>query len=213
VPSLASRLRSLAAVAVLGAVPVVTGCAGRGPVQTSADYALSTRVPGTPEGQSTDQSAGPATERSYAVLFAAARDTLLARGFVLDRVDAAAGIITTQPRATAGLATPWDAEQVGFDQELSDLGNPNERRVTVRFRSRDPDTLGVEVDAFIDRVRRPGWRVETESISRSRYISDPALIARRMEPVYRTPVTRDDRLASVLLTEMLGRAMPEPKAQ
>ena len=44
----------------------------------------------------------------YAAAFDAAREVLREFRFELERVDARSGIITTRPKATAGLATLWD---------------------------------------------------------------------------------------------------------
>ncbi len=81
--------------------------------------------------------AGPTAFRlgagTYEVAFNAAREVLGDYRFELDRIDARGGVLTTRPKATSGLATPWDREQVGFDQELEDLASQQQRRVRISF--------------------------------------------------------------------------------
>ncbi len=81
--------------------------------------------------------AGPTAFRlgsgTYEVAFNAARDVLSEYRFELDRIDARGGVLTTRPKATSGLATPWDREQVGLDQELEDLASQQQRRVRISF--------------------------------------------------------------------------------
>ena len=107
-------------------------------------------------------------EASDATLMDAAREVLMEYRFALDRVDARHGVITTHPKRTAGLATPWDREQSGLDQEWEDLFNEQRRVVRVEF-DRDPASsgdaiTGARVQVEILRTRRPGWRIEAESV-------------------------------------------------
>ena len=53
----------------------------------------------------------------YAVAFDTARDVLRDNLFTLDRVDGRAGVITTQAKRSAGLASPWDGEQSTAEQD------------------------------------------------------------------------------------------------
>lgn len=69
----------------------------------------------------------------YASAFDAARDVLRERGFTLERIDARAGVITTAPKPTAGLATPWDVEQQSAGQEVEDLLQNQQRVVRITF--------------------------------------------------------------------------------
>lgn len=165
-----------------------------------------------------------------------ARDVLLESRFEIDRVDAAAGVITSQPRASAGLLTPWDPEQTTLGQEISDASSTQRRRVRITFepaaidrnavpagqaaadlppsltvptgpddlRSSDV-TLTARVEVFIDRVRRPGTRLETESIRTSTTTIDPDLASRRMLPEYTTTVDHDELLAGRLAQRIRER--------
>ena len=154
----------------------------------------------------------------YAGAFDAARRVLLDARFELDRIDAAAGVITTHPKATSGLATPWDTEQSTIGQEISDMVNHQRRRVRVTFRpteestgdgSVDLRTLGApilgRVDVVIERLHRPGWRLETTSIHLSRQAMDPTYRERSMWPTYAVAVSQDPALARRLACKMQDR--------
>jgi hypothetical protein len=61
------------------------------------------------------------------------REVLNDYGLTVERVDAAGGVVSTQPKRTAGLATPWDSEQSTLRQEWEDLVNRQSREVRVVF--------------------------------------------------------------------------------
>lgn len=104
------------------------------------------------------------TDADASRVFDATRETLMEYRFALDRVDARRGVITTHPKRTAGLATPWDREQSGLDQEWEDLLNEQRRVVRVEF-DRDGDRFqSMEIQVEVIRTNRPGWRIETESV-------------------------------------------------
>lgn len=154
----------------------------------------------------------------YSDAFVAVREVLRDYRFQVGRVDAAAGVITTKPKATAGLATPWDPEQTTFEQELDDFANDQQRWVRVTFEPRnpgptEPPTTGLaggpvgdlrdaggpllgRVMVFIDRVQRPGWRLNPKAIGTSSVTIDPALAARSMAPTYTVTITQDPLLAA-----------------
>lgn len=167
----------------------------------------------------------------------AARDVLLEARFEIDRVDASAGVVTTLPKGTGGLLTPWDAEQTTMQQEWQDATSTHQRRVRVTFEPaavdrRDPPAgqaaadvagggvigasraldlrrsgvaLTARVEVYVDRVRRVGTRLESESIRRSTWAVDPALVGRGMSPSYTTTVDRDDLLAARLVARIRER--------
>ncbi|MDX2148385.1 MAG: hypothetical protein SFZ23_12765 [Planctomycetota bacterium] len=70
---------------------------------------------------------------AYPQAFEAAKAVLREHRFTLDRVDARAGVILTEQRHSAGLATPWDADQATAEDELQDLLNRRQRTVRVVF--------------------------------------------------------------------------------
>lgn len=82
-------------------------------------------------------SAGPAElvidARQYPAAFDAARDALRDRDYALQRVDAAAGVLSTDPKASAGLAWPWDQDQSTPTQEVDELFDRRGRAVRVVF--------------------------------------------------------------------------------
>jgi hypothetical protein len=157
--------------------------------------------------------AGPAELRiapgAYSRTFDAARDTVASYGFELDRVDARAGVITSRPKTTGGLLTPWDREQSTARNEIEDVMNDQQRRVRITFapaegpgfpegadlRAEQPP-MTARVEVAIDRIHHTGWRVEASSVQQSRRWRDPALQARGMEPVYEVPFTLDPQLAA-----------------
>jgi hypothetical protein len=194
---------------VLLLLALLPGCASSG---TSPDFAV-------PAGR-------------YAQAFDAARDTLVGMRFELERVDAAAGVITTVPKPTAGLATPWDEEQSTLADEWEDLINDQQRRIRITFEpasdgtppavppgpgsaAAPPDlrTLSAplvgHVQVTIDRVHRSGWRLETSSIRFSSQYEDPDLTARAMWPSYTVAISQDPPLAA-RLAERIQRSLSRP---
>lgn len=148
----------------------------------------------------------------YSDAIAATRDVLRSYRFQIDRVDAAEGVVTTAPKSSSGLATPWDAEQSSFNQELEDLGNMQERRVRVTFdRATTPDAdakITARVEVVIDRVQRPGWRPTPKSVRHSTVTMDPDLAARQMWPTYSVPIRQDPEFASEIAGK-IGRKLGE----
>lgn len=65
--------------------------------------------------------------------------------------------------------------------------------------------LVMKIDVIVDRVQRPGRRVETSSVSRSSVTIDPELARRGMMPTYTVARTRDDKLAARLADEVKKR--------
>ena len=87
---------------------------------------------------------------SYSATFQAVKDELRSSGFELDRIDARAGVITTRPRASAGLATPWITDESTIEQEFEGALNRQQRTVTVRFAPTAQDDTS---DAFASDLR------------------------------------------------------------
>ncbi len=139
------------------------------------------------------------------------RGTLRDARFEVDRVDAGAGVVSTYPKSTAGLATPWDGEQMTLGDEVSDFVNQQERVVRVLFESDQGDLrsgtgmLRAQVEVIVYRIRRGGWRVETESISRSTHAHDPLSASRGHPWKFSQAIRRDDALAAVLADRMRKR--------
>jgi hypothetical protein len=155
---------------LLGAVAWCSGCAKQTPEPASF------RIPAA----------------EYAIYFDAARQTLQEYQFDIDRVDARSGVITTQPVAASGWATPWIDHASSFDQATTDLIHRNRRLARVNFspvddatnvaRSIDPvsedlrsfeGTIEVSISVLLEEVYRPGRRASPASIRLSSFANDP----------------------------------------
>ena len=157
----------------------------------------------------------------YAEAFDQTRDVLASYQFKLERVDARAGVITTQPKATTGLATPWDRDQSSLEDEWADLLNQHERQVRVTFVPADmpepPDRspevdlreLGAPLEARFEvtvlRVSVPGRRIEPSVIGMSTRWGDPRAARRGVGPADRVPLRADDELGGRLADALRRR--------
>lgn len=132
------------------------------------------------------------TSAEYSAYFDAAREALRDHRFDLDRVDARSGVITSQPVAAAGWATPWIDHASTSGQATNDLIHRNRRLATVRFspvtaatdvaRPIDPvsedlrafeGTIEVSVSVVLEEVYRAGRRVSPTSIRLTSFSEDP----------------------------------------
>jgi hypothetical protein len=179
-----SRVRALRLIPALCLTPGLIGCAG---ATRTADAIAPPRA-------AVDPDAAPA-------LFDAAREALAEFRFTLDRVDAARGVITTMPKQTAGIGTPWDREQSALSQEIEDLAHQHERTVRVVFEPAGAPTE-VRVEVVVHRVRRPNWRVETDAIRQSSHARDPLAIRSGQRPEFTDPVAEDRALAARILARI-----------
>lgn len=157
----------------------------------------------------------------YAAAFDAARHELRDAGFMLERVDAFSGIITTWPSGSAGFATPWSTDQSTVQQELGDFFQRHNRTVRISFEPADPaalpagdapaDLRALNADLLmrtrivVERNYRPGWRIDTSSIRHSTYATDPDLVARGMQPGY-SVARAEDRLLAERIAGRIARA-------
>jgi hypothetical protein len=141
---------------------------------------------------------------SYPDLFNAAREVLAEYRFTIDRVDAARGVITTYPKRTAGMATPWDREQSSLAQEFEDLAHQQERTARVTFEPLDAPTR-VSVQIVLDRVHRPNWRIETDALRQSTHARDLLAIRAGQSTEFREPVTEDLALAQRIMADIQAR--------
>ena len=141
---------------------------------------------------------------SFAAAFEASRETLRDFGFVMERVDASAGVITTQARTSSGLATPWDRDQSTLSQEADDLLNHHRRRVRITFSpptesGQKPETADIShierwvavVEVAIDQVQYPGLRVPARAGTLWSVTTDPARSDVNLNYQYDTPQVRD----------------------
>lgn len=169
----------------------------------------------------------------YEIAFAIARDELARLGFRIERVDAYAGVITTQPKPSGGLATPWDREQTSLASEAADLFHPQRRTVRIAFvpagqegtlpgdepmtqitgegmpepmTALAPTTpLVARVEVLIEREYRPHLRVSPVSVESSRRTEDPLLAPRAMNRSFQVVTQRDHALESALARRISER--------
>lgn len=165
----------------------------------------------------------------YVLAFDAARETLIDCRFDLDRVDAGAGVISTMPRASAGLFSAWDGEQGGLADELDDSFNAHRRVVRIEFHRLGEEGEGDEalppgtpveergdlrdgtgriearVRVVVERRQTPGRTIEPASIRRSQSFIDPALSPRQMAPAYYVSQREDPDLARRIVARIQER--------
>lgn len=157
----------------------------------------------------------------YPHVFEAAKATLRSMRFDLERIDARAGVISTAEKSTAGLFMPWDAGWSSFRQDLEDTVQHQRRRARITFErpeaagapppESDQDLreqtglLTMRVRVVIERVQRPGWRINTTSIGLSTRAVDPALAGRDMIPEYRVAIGEDAAFSARLLRAIRQR--------
>lgn len=171
-------------------------------------------VGGSDRRDAIDADVPPATLRlaptQYEIGFNAVRDHLRRMGFTLERIDAAEGVITTRPRASAGLLIPWDLTQSDGVQERREALTPVERTVRVSFEplaggrpiDQPEAAMEVRVRVGLARVRRPGFRASPVSIRLSGYAIDPKRYERGVGGRQAIPHGRDpaleERIASAI---------------
>jgi len=154
----------------------------------------------------------------YDAAFRRTLDELTRLGFQPERVDAAGGVITTQPARTAGLAQPWSRQQTVPGQEIEDLLNSQQRSVRVTFRPAggspgDPafvdmrsygGPIEADVRVVLERIERPGREISPVSVRLQWRTEDPALRERRLHPQHAVPVGRDRRLEKRIAERTAG---------
>lgn len=149
---------------------------------------------------------------AYPEVFEATMDALGDLRFTPDRIDARRGVITTYPKTTAGLASPWDREQSSLGQEGQDFFHQQERVCRIVFEPADAPTTAL-IEVTVLRVRRPGWRVETDAVSRSSHAVDPIARAAGDGPEYRDPIGSDHLLAERLRARIVAALAESVQAQ
>ena len=184
----------------------------------SSSGPLTVDIPGSaPTDAAATADAGSAVVTPYSRAFDAARDTLVARRFELDRIDARAGVITTRAKATAGAFTPWDREQSSLGSQLEDTIHQHQRRVTITFVPADgterpkgvaPDMIAytgpvrANVSVLIERVERPGFRAEVRSPRYSTSTVDEQREAMGEYPSFGAALSPDDDFAARIAADI-----------
>ena len=149
---------------------------------------------------------------SYEDAFVAAREVLAEFRFGINRVDAARGVLTSYPKRSAGLASPWDGEQSSIGQEFEDLTNQQERTIHIEFErgeQADADAgagrVVARVRVIVNRVHRPNWRVDTQSILLSTHARSRDAMGNLERSEFREPIGQDTALADRLARAIVER--------
>ncbi len=187
-------------IAAFAAAPVVTGCASDGDQGAALDeHAARAGITVSPD--------------EYAAMFDRARTTLRDAGFTIERVDAAAGVITTAPMpgldawkspllrdaGVAGLRT-WHASTVQATATFS-----TDRSVADLRTASGPLTLRFEV--VERREYHPTRHIDTTSVVYDYEFSDREYARRGMEPSFTVAVERV-HTAEAALTRAVTSAPP-----
>jgi len=155
---------------------------------------------------------------SYEDAFVAARAVLAEFRFGINRVDAARGVLTSYPKRSAGLASPWDGEQSSIGQEFEDLTNQQERTIHIEFErgeqadadadanaNADTGRVVARVRVIVNRVHRPNWRVDTQSILLSTHARSRDAMGNLERSEFREPIGQDTALADRLARAIVER--------
>lgn len=144
----------------------------------------------------------------YERAFQATKDELRRLGFVLDRIDGREGVITTRPKESIGLASPWEMDESSPRQELENYLQRQRRRVEATFvpvgalvglvdAVDDPGAkIELRVRVVIERVYRFGLQVDPQSVRLASVWRDPELEELGAQPIFATRFEDDDWLAS-----------------
>lgn len=214
---------------ILSGTAFLTGLVGCESSRTNSQFGPIAQVPANhnqSESNQSDSSAGtdgptiialPAAGASFVQAFDAARKVLVAHNFELDRVDALNGVITTAPKTSAGLASPWDLDQTSFKQEIDDFVNYQERRVRIEFErsAQDANSSWVgNVTVNMYRHQTPGSRVSSKSATLWTATRDPVKDQQGLGLYYKVATKRDIKLERRLaeeIDEALTAAMMDEK--
>lgn len=167
----------------------------------------------------------------YEQAFEAAKGVLLDRQYELERVDARAGILLTQPRTGAGLLTPW---KIGPGSRLGeDTVNAQARVVEIRFEPAAeterapggvPDALAnprspvppsaaegviiVSVRVLMERRVSPTRRLDPTAVQAASVSFDPGLARRGLSMTYYAPHDLDEDASAALAKSLQRRLAP-----
>ena len=149
----------------------------------------------------------------YTDVFQAAREVLGSYRFGINRVDAARGVLTTHPKRTVGIASPWDQEQSTIGQQLEDFANQQERVVRIEFDHNQSDAdhqqaqgiVRVRVGVVLSRAHRPNWRIESESIRLSTHARSRDELGRIEPTEFREVLGHDSALATRIAQAIAAR--------
>lgn len=160
----------------------------------------------------------------YRQAFEASRQVLRDERWLVERVDAAQGVLTTQRRADlpAGDAygtlenvmnrqirhvriTFVPADGASRPVPLPDPASPELSSTTPDLTEGDVP-LVMRVRVLVERVQRPGQRPATNSIRLSSYAIDPELVARGQQPLHSEPAGEDQAMAAEIARAIAASA-------
>jgi hypothetical protein len=156
----------------------------------------------------------------YEHVFQSTKDELRRLGFVLDRIDGREGVITTRPKESTGLASPWEMDESSLRQELENYLQRQRRRVEATFVPADAAAglvddvddpaamIELRVRVVVERVYRFGLQVDPQSVRLASVWRDPVLEDLGAQPSFATRFEEDDWLAARIAARVgrdLGR--------
>ncbi|MDF1808902.1 MAG: hypothetical protein P1U42_04325 [Phycisphaerales bacterium] len=154
--------------------------------------------------------------QSYDQVFESARDVLVDYRFGINRVDASRGVLTSHPKRSVGVVSPWDREQSTMNQEWEDFANQQERIVRIEFERLNVETdisnslseresVVVHVAVLVNRVHRPNWRIESESVRLSTHARSRDSGGQLEPRAFRETIGRDVELEVRIMDEIKTR--------
>lgn len=147
----------------------------------------------------------------YPRAFEAAKNALRDFEFELDRVDARAGIIVTAPRSWSGAATPWLPYDSSPGDGIEGLFQFEHRIARVDFSVPDPapadlrdaqEPLTAKIVVTVERLYRPGRRVDATSVRLTGFTSDPRVNPSGPAPAFAVEHRSDLPLAARIQAAM-----------
>jgi hypothetical protein len=160
----------------------------------------------------------------YAAAFDAAKQTIREAEFELARIDARGGVIASLPRASSGYATPWIRHGSSFNDDVEGLAHYQRRQIRITFApegadatadppSADTDlrehqgTLIARVEVDIERIYKPGRRLDATSARLTSFATDPDLVDRGLQPLFTAEHRPDPALAARIAHEISTRVL------
>jgi len=154
--------------------------------------------------------------QAFERVFVSARDVLVDYRFGINRVDASRGVLTSHPKRSVGVVSPWDREQTTMEQEWEDFANQQERVVRIEFErssaeagaefeSSGEESVLVRVAVLVHRVHRPHWRIESESVRLSTHARSRNHAGQVEAESFRETIGRDVELEERIMAEIRSR--------
>ncbi len=152
---------------------------------------------------------------SYEEVFGAMREVIRGYRFAINRVDGARGVLTTYPKQTLGVGSPWDKEQTTLGQEFEDFANHQEREIRVQFEegAQTGSVVRATIEVLVYRVHRPNWRVDSQSIRLSTHARSRGINGQIEPGSFRESIGQDQQLARRLANEIHQRFGSESSSE